>query len=233
MLLIGLTPTQDEATGRITVNQDYLDAVVRAGAAPVLLPLTTDPDMMKTLLSRVDALVMIGGADVGPECYGEEKLPLCQETSPLRDAMEFPLARMAIQMDKPLLAVCRGLQVLSCALGGTLYQDIAAQFSPAVSHPRHDMPRDKVHEVKVEKDSLLYRITGLDSFGVNSRHHQAVKALGKGLKPCAYAPDGLLEAAELQGSRFVLGVQWHPESLSDRYSEAQALFNALAEAAKA
>ncbi|MBR6187217.1 MAG: gamma-glutamyl-gamma-aminobutyrate hydrolase family protein [Clostridia bacterium] len=230
MRLIGLTPSQDEKTGRITVNQDYLDAVLRAGAAPALLPLTDDEKVLAEYLRRIDGLLLTGGADVGPEMYGEKRLPLCGETAPLRDKMEFPLCRMALDVDKPILAICRGFQVLSCVLGGDMYQDIEAQFNKELKHPRFDRPGDKVHDLLVEEGSLLQKVTRLDSFRVNSRHHQAIRLLGAGLVPDAYAPDGLLESAHMPGRTFVLGVQWHPETLSDRYPEAQALFSALTEA---
>ena len=229
MRVIGVTPSRDEK-GRIFVNHDYLDAVQRAGALPLVLPQTEDIPALEETLARIDGLLLTGGADVGPEMYGEEKLPLCGETAPVRDHMEFFLCQKALEMDLPLLAVCRGHEVLNCVLGGTLYQDIAAQYGDQLKHPCYDTPRDQVHGVAVEKGSLLYRITGLESLRVNSRHHQGIKALGAGLKICGYAEDGLIESVELPGKKFVLGVQWHPESLSDYREEAQKLFNALAEA---
>ena len=229
MRIIGVTPSLTEK-GNITLNQDYADAVFRAHAMPVLLPITADEDALKAILYRVDGLLLTGGADVGPEMYGEEKLPCCGETAPARDEMEFILCRLALERDMPILAICRGHQVLNCALGGTLYQDIETQFGAALSHPQYNTPRDKVHTVRVEKGSLLQKITGLEEMAVNSRHHQAVKTLGRGLVVNACAPDGTLESFELPGKTFVLGVQWHPESLSDRYAEHQALFNAFAEA---
>ena len=229
MRLIGITPTLTEK-GNITIGQDYINAVIRAHAMPMLLPLTPDRDLMRALLSRVDGLLLTGGNDVGPNMYGEEILPCCGETAPQRDEMEFPLCRMALEMDMPILAICRGHQVLSTALGGDMYQDIETQFSRELKHPRSDMPRDKVHSVLVEKGALLHKITGLEELGVNSRHHQAVRTPGQGLTVNARATDGLIESVELPGRRFVLGVQWHPESLADRYPEAQALFNAFAEA---
>ncbi len=229
MRLIGVTPSLTEK-GNITLNQDYVDAVFRAGAVPVLLPLTEDEAVMREMLCRVDGLLLTGGADVGPEVYGEETLPCCGETCPQRDRFELPICRLALERDMPVLAICRGHQILSCALGGTLYQDVAEQFGPDLKHPQYDIPRDKVHGMTVEEGSLLHRITNLTRFQVNSRHHQAIKTPGAGLKVIAHAPDGLIEAVELPGRRFVLGVQWHPESLGDRYPEAQALFSAFAEA---
>lgn len=230
MRLIGLTPSLDDSTGRMTVNQDYVDAVLRAGAAPVLLPAIGDQAALQTLIRRIDGLVLTGGADVSPDRYGEEKLPLCGATSPQRDETEFALCRLALEMDLPILAICRGQQVLNCALGGTLYQDIAAQYGDALKHPCYDTPRDQVHEVRVEPTSRLHAITGMDALRVNSRHHQAVKTLGEGLIVSARATDGLIEGVEMPGRRFVVGVQWHPETLSDYLPEAQALFNAFVEA---
>ncbi len=231
MRLIGVTPSLTEK-GNITLNQDYVDAVFRAGAVPVLLPLTEDEAVMREMLCRVDGLLLTGGADVGPEVYGEETLPCCGETCPQRDRFELPICRLALERDMPVLAICRGHQILSCALGGTMYQDIAEQFGPDLKHPQYDIPRDKAHGMLVEEGSLLHKITGLTRFKVNSRHHQAIKTPGAGLKVIAHADDGLIEAVELPGKRFVLGVQWHPEALSDRYPEAQALFNAFVEACR-
>lgn len=229
MRWIGVTPSQSE-DGRITVNQDYLDAVFRAGALPVLLPLTGEKAALKEMLNRIDGLLLTGGADVGPEMYGEEKRPCCGETAPRRDEMEFALCRWALERDMPILAICRGHQVLSCVLGGDMYQDIEEQFGKEIKHPRYEAPRDQVHRVIVEEASLLHSITGLTRLEVNSRHHQAVRRPGKGLAVNARAGDGLIEGVEMPGKKFVLGVQWHPESLSDRYPEAQALFNAFVEA---
>ena len=230
MRLIGLTPTLDDHTGQITVNQDYLDSVARSGALPMLLPLTDHEAAWEEMLRRIDGLLLIGGGDVEPAEYGEEKLPFCGETTPLRDKMELYLCRRALEKDLPILAICRGHQILNCALGGTLYQDIAAQYGDALKHPCYQQKKDQVHAVTAEKDSLLYKITGMETMRVNSRHHQGIKDLGRGLRVNARAEDGLIEGVEYPGKKFVLGVQWHPESLSDYREEAQKLFNAFVEA---
>ena len=230
MIRIGVTPSGAEGR-KLMINQDYLEAVYRAGAVPVLFPLTGDGRETAELLSRVDGLLLTGGEDVDPALYGEEKRPCCGGISEARDAMEIPLCRLAVQRDLPLLAICRGLQVLACALGGTLYQDIAEEFSPALAHVRNDRPLDPVHEVSVSAGSGLLAVTGRRTLSVNSRHHQAVRLPGKGMIVTAKAPDGTVEAAELPGNRFALGVQWHPEALSSRYPEHQALFDALVRAA--
>ena len=230
MRWIGVTPSRDEQTGRIGINRDYLDSVARAGALPVLLPLTDDERAIGEMLRRIDGLLLSGGGDVDPALYGEDRLPLCGPIDPLRDRMEFSLCRRALDAGLPILAICRGVQVLNCVLGGTLYQDIAAQFGRAIRHPCHETPRDGVHEVKLTAGTRLRAIAGLDRLTVNSRHHQAVKALGRGLIVSARAEDGLIEGVELPGEKFAVGVQWHPESMSDRRKEAQALFLAFSEA---
>ena len=227
MVLIGVTPTQNDQNGQITINPDYMDAVRRAGGLPVLLPLYADEASLRAVLAHVDGLVLTGGADVDPALYGEEKLPCCGDLAPERDKMESALCRMALAMDKPLLAICRGHQMLNVALGGSLYQDIAEQFGTAIRHPRSDVPRTPVHAVAVAPGSLLHQAAGQDTLQVNSRHHQGVKRLAPGAAACGVAEDGLIEAIEVPGKRFVLGVQWHPESMSAVRPEAQALFNAL------
>ena len=232
MCLIGVTPSQDDQTGRITVNQDYLDSLLRAGAAPVLLPLTGDRNTLERLLGRIDGLMLTGGADVDPARYGQETLPLCGQTAPLRDEMEFALCRMAVDRDLPVLAICRGEEVLNCVLGGALYQDVAAQYSDALKHPCYDTPRDQVHAVETAPGTRLRDIVGMETIRVNSRHHQAVSRVGQGLIVSARAEDGLVEGVEMPGKRFVLGVQWHPESLSSYRPEAQAIFYAFAEACR-
>ena len=230
MKIIGLTPSLDDPGKHLQVHEDYVNAVLRSGAVPLIFPLTGDRAVLDALLGRVDGLVLIGGGDVAPERYGEERLPPCGEANLIRDDMEFYLCEKALDMDLPLLAVCRGEQVLNCVLGGTLYQDIATQYGEALCHPRNDAPREPVHEVQVMENTLLRRLTGRDALQVNSRHHQAVKDVGKGLRVCARSRDGLIEGIEMPGKRFVLGVQWHPEALSDAQPEEQRLFDALAEA---
>ena len=229
MIVIGITPAQDEK-GNITVNQDYLDAVARTGAVPVLLPLIEDEESQFALLSRIDGLLLSGGPDIDPKLYGEEIIPQCGEISALRDAVEIGLFLKAMDIDLPVLGICRGIQVMNVALGGTLYQDIETQLEGAVKHPCYDTPRDKVHEVTVIENSLIHRIAGLKRFSVNSRHHQGVKRLGHGLVATAYSKDGLIEAVDYPQAKFVTAIQWHPESLSDRFPEAQGIFNAFAEA---
>ena len=132
-----------------------------------------------------------------------------------------------MQMKKPILGICRGMQILNCVLGGSLYQDVATQYKPDLKHPCYDTPRDCVHIVDIKEGSLLNKITGLDAVPVNSRHHQAVKVLGRNLQATAFAPDGLIEAIESTNGYPLLGVQWHPESLEDRLMPQRNIFDWL------
>ena len=229
MALIGIVPSWVEER-KVTVNQDYIEAVLRAGGTPVIFPVAAGQERISGLLDLVDGLLLTGGVDVNPAEYGEQKLPCCGEGSAGRDTMEFPMCREALSRRMPVFAICRGMQVLSCALGGSLYQDLAEQFGTVLRHPRFDVPGDPVHPVSVRPGTLLSSVTGASSLNVNSRHHQGIRRLGTGLAVSATAPDGLIEGVELPGHPFVLGVQWHPESLSDRYPEHQKLFSAFAEA---
>ena len=229
MVVIGVTPAQSDK-GNITINQDYLNAIIRAGAAPVLLPMTEDESVQSALLTRIDGLLLSGGADVAPALYGEETLPCCGEILEIRDTFEISMVQKALKIGLPVLGICRGLQVMNVALGGTLYQDIAAQCAGMLRHPREDVPREAAHDVLLPEGRLLRRILGVGTLAVNSRHHQGIKALGQGLLPCAIAPDGLIEGIEMPGKRFALGVQWHPESMCEKHPEQQAIFNAFTEA---
>jgi len=227
MPVIAVTPFWDDEKGRIGVNNDYLEAVIRAGGSPVLLPLTDSEDVARTILSSVDGLLLSGGADVSPDVYKEEKLPCCGETAPRRDTLEKLLINYALQMKKPILGICRGMQILNCVLGGSLYQDIATQYKPDLKHPCYDTPRDCVHIVEIADNTRLRQIMNLDAVPVNSRHHQAVKKLGRNLKVSATAPDGTIEAMEFIDDYPMLSVQWHPESLEDRFLPQRTIFNWL------
>ena len=230
MCLIGITPCRDDENKRLMLNRDYPDALRRADAMPVILPWETDPVRLGAMLGRLDGLLLSGGEDIDPKLYGEERLPLCGTPDPERDAMEAALCRLALERDMPVLAICRGIQVLNVTLGGTLYQDVASQYGDAIGHPVYDRPREQVHGVRVLPGTRLSSLIGAERIRVNSRHHQAVKTPGRGLTVCAEAEDGLTEGVEMPGRRFVLGVQWHPESLSGCAPEEHALCAAFAEA---
>lgn len=189
-------------------------------------------------LDGVNGLLLTGGDDVAPSRYGEERHPATSEVPPERDDFELALVRAAREKRLPIFAICRGLQVLNVACGGTLIQDIPSQVPGAIAHRFAAPPHqsfDLAHEIWVEKDSLLAaamreRLVEGDSLQVNSRHHQAIKALAPGFRSVATAPDGIIEAIEDPSMPYCLGVQWHPENFW-RTGEFRALFEAFAAAA--
>jgi putative glutamine amidotransferase len=238
--VIGLTsntiPSQERyRPPRLGQNQTYLQAVLRAGAAPLLIPHITDHVLLRAIYQRLDGLLLPGGEDVAPTRYGEMPHEKCGTPSQERDETELTLATWAVEEGKPLLAICRGIQVLNIALGGSLYQDIQAQIPGAAKHdwyPGH--PRTlRPHGVDCVEGSRLADTVGSSSLEVNSLHHQALKALAPTLEITARAPDGVVEAVEVPGHPFALGVQWHPEELAAEDAQAQALFAALVEASLA
>jgi putative glutamine amidotransferase len=243
--LIGVTTQSLQAVEGIpaafpaswVMNRMYLDALVRAGAAPVLLPLLVDqPDIMRSLYDRLDGVLLPGGVDIEPSNFGEARHALLRHTDPPRDAVELQLARWALDEGKPVLGLCRGLQILNIAAGGTLFQDVVAQRSGSEKHdfepPEHT--RDFLaHEVTLVGGSLLQQLVGASSTPVNSMHHQGIQRLGKGFVATAHAPDGLIEAIESERDGFVMAVQWHPESLEPKDETSRALFREFVSAARA
>lgn len=197
-------------------RQTYVDAVVAAGGVPLLLPLVDDEEILRALYDRIDGLLLAGGGDVDPRHYGEEPLPELGTVDTQRDAIELPLARWTIEDGKPLLAICRGLQVINVALGGSLYQDIPSQIGREIIHDISFANQDwtyMAHDFNLEADSKLASILTTDSFPINSLHHQSIKKPAPGLRVVGWAPDGVVEAVESEGSQFIIGVQCHPEAL--------------------
>lgn len=217
---IGITAGSGE-NGDIFLRKQYCEAVVRAGGVPVILPFTADPYRAVKLC---DGLIFSGGGDICEElCIYDRYLPeLIFEPSYERDKFELTLARLAYENDLPTLGICRGMQVMNTALGGSLLFDIP--------HHRQTTPRDTPsHIATVKPGSYLASLTGINETGVNSFHHQAVDRPGKGLTVSSVSEDGITEAVEAQDRRFFIGVQWHPEHLRDNASKK--LFAALCRAA--
>jgi putative glutamine amidotransferase len=202
MPIIAITPCKKP--------RDYDAAVRRAGATPK--PLSLD-DPTATALDGVDGLLLTGGDDVDPAIYGEAPHPTYDLSEPGRDAFEIDLVRRALDADLPVLAICRGLQVLNVALGGTLIQDIPSEPASMLQHDAEGAPTTLAHTVSVTPGSCLAALVGPDGTrAVNSRHHQSIRALGEGLVVTGTSPDGVIEAAEVPSARFCVGVQWHPEN---------------------
>jgi putative glutamine amidotransferase len=210
-------------TRAVALPHGYVDAVVRAGGQPVIVHDARDP---KGLLDRVDAVVLTGGPDVDPELYGEAAHPSVYGVDRSADDFEFALVDIAVARGIPLLAICRGIQVLNVARGGTLHQHVPED--PGV--PAHGRPGEaggaRVHEIRLEPDSLVAEVCGAKSVTVSCHHHQAIAELGDGLRVTGRATDGIVEALELDGS-FVLAVQWHPEDTAADDPAQQRLFDAL------
>ena len=230
--VIGVTPLFDRARDSYWMLPGYFLALEQAGAAPVMLPLTDDGAALSRLVGTLDGFLIAGGQDVSPALYGEEQRPVCKETCPERDAMESVLLRLLWEADKPVFGICRGLQILNAHLGGTLYQDLNAEHPSDVGH-RMAAPYDRAaHTVKLIGDAPLHALLGKDAIGVNSCHHQAIKALAPHLLPMAIAPDGLIEGVFAPEKRFVWAVQWHPEFFYKKDENSRKLFAAFVNAAK-
>ncbi|MBI2216720.1 MAG: gamma-glutamyl-gamma-aminobutyrate hydrolase family protein [Candidatus Rokubacteria bacterium] len=218
---------------RAFVNAAYVRAVQDAGGVPVLLSPHLDAWSKTVLWPLLDGLLLTGGADVDPARWGEERHPATYDVSPARDALEIELVSSALEDQVPLFAVCRGVQVLNVALGGSLWQDIPTDLPGSLVHSQKEAREQPTHAVKVSGDSDLATIVGRREIQVNSFHHQALKHLGRGLREVARAPDGIIEAIELPDAPTpVFGVQWHPEDLAGHDDAARNLFRALVDAAR-
>ena len=220
------------------MNHRYFLALTSVGAVPFMIPLLdNDPDTLRAIYDRLDGLFVAGGVDVDPSSYGEPRDPLCGRTDLPRDAVELTMARWALDEGKPFFGICRGMQVMNVARGGTLYQDCADAYPGSIKHdyfPNAGFARDHLaHEVAVTPGTRLHEAFGDTRAVVNSMHHQGVKALGDGLRPTATAADGLVEALETPGPSYAVGVQWHPEMLVDRDPGTRRLFAAFVAAAQA
>ena len=192
--------------------EGYYQSLLQAGATPVVIPPFTQPEALLTILDRVDALLLSGGGDLNPLYLGEEPVPGLGGINAKRDLAELLLVRLAFDRQVPMLGICRGIQVLTAALGGSLYQDLASQYGqPLIKHSQ-DLDRTQAsHTVTVEPDTLLAQLFPQKQLPVNSFHHQAVREPGPHLRVCAHATDGVIEAVESNAHKSILGVQWHPE----------------------
>ncbi|MDF2775768.1 MAG: glutamine amidotransferase class-I family protein [Geminicoccaceae bacterium] len=199
----------------VVMNQRYYHAIAAAGAAPVLVPLVDDIETLRAIYERVDGVLIPGGVDVDPAQFGEQPHERLGRIDPARDRVEIQLVRWAAGEGKPVLGLCRGLQVINVALGGTLYQDLDAEYPNAIKHdyyPTFGFARNHLaHEVTLALGSRLRHAVDSHRIPVNSMHHQGIKVLATPLAPTATAPDGLVEAAESPNGTFIVGVQWHPE----------------------
>jgi len=239
--LIGVTPDfnagdRKEWGGReptYFLRARYVRAIEDLGGIPLVLPLVADLDARRRLLTHIDGLLLTGsGPDLAPELYGERQQYKFHVMSQRRATFELEMAQLARAADLPLLGICGGMQALNVAFGGSLYQDIGAQQSQPLQHRQSASATQLSHAVKIVPKSLLHRVVKTGRLRVNSSHHQSVKEVAPSLTASAVAPDGIIEAIESPSQRFLLGVQWHPEFLFDRYERHRLLFEAFLKAAQ-
>lgn len=225
--LIGLVPLMDYQRASYWMLPGYMQGIEEAGGVPVMLPLTADKAALARLADTCDGFLFTGGQDVTPSVYGAAQTALCGETSPERDAMETELLALARAKDKPVLGICRGIQFLNAALGGTLWQDLPVEYPSEVNHHQTGAYDQPIHTVRLLPGTPLADLLGVDTLPVNSYHHQAIHKLAPGLAAMATAPDGIVEAVYEPGKRFVWAVQWHPEFSWKVSAESRKIFAAF------
>jgi putative glutamine amidotransferase len=238
--VVGITGCTDQSARPpnihiFSISQAYVRAVELGGGSSIVIPPQLEETQLRAIFECLDALVLSGGGDIHPRFFDEEDSGLLWLVDERRDLTELMLAGWALAEDLPLLAICRGVQVLNVAAGGTLVQDISTQIPGSLIHSSvAGRPTGIVaHKVEVAEDSRLAALVGAGELGVNSSHHQAVKAVGSGLVITARASDGVVEGLELVDHPFCVGVQWHPEAMIESYPVMGRLFEGLAEAASA
>lgn len=228
---------QDKLERWEAIRENYTEAVHLAGGLPLILPLLGGrTEGIEDYLDAVDGILFTGGEDVAPQHYGEPVDPACQEPDAERDAFELALARAALARRKPVLGICRGLQLLNVAGGGSLYQDLSLRLGTTIPHSAPGgQRRDLAHPVRIVPGSRLARILAREEVRVTSTHHQVIKDLAPGFRESAHSPDGVIEAIERPDAPFVLAVEWHPERMVTRHQEENqlALFRAFVDAAAA
>jgi putative glutamine amidotransferase len=228
------TQTQPEGSSpRQSLNRAYVWAIEQVGGVPVILPVTTDTEVIARYLGVVDGLLLSGGVDVAPARYGQKPHRCLGEVDQDRDATELPLICQALAQDVPIFAICRGIQTLNIAMGGTLYQDIPSECPSKIAHQQStlQLPRDRFsHSIHIKPGSRLQEIVGTDAMQTNSFHHQALRDVAAGLTVTANASDGVIEAVESPQHRYVLGVQFHPEETAPHDPHSRRLFEAFVSA---
>ncbi len=211
--------------------EEYIQAIQYSGGTPIIIPLIQNKDTLRTLLDRLDGLLLSGGPDINPKFYREQPLGGLGETDEGLDLMELEAVRLAFNKDLPILAICRGIQVLNVSQGGSLYQDISSQVPESINHTQKTDKGVNTHSVHIHKKTILFNMFRREKIWINGKHHQAIKDLAPGLIASAHASDGIIEAVEHPKKRFVLGVQWHPEGTWEVNPYSKRLFSTFAQAA--
>lgn len=212
--LIGVSPSISENERLYQISSHNISAISKAGGMPIILPYVTNENDIKQMVQTIDGLYITGGTDVDPNLYGEEPHQKLETVYPTRDNFEQSIIKETLMLDKPILGVCRGCQILNVAAGGNLYQDIYSQISGnLIQHYQKSPKGHGSHEIHIRKDSLLHQLVGVERWRVNSRHHQASKNIVNSFQVSAKTIDGIIEAIESKEHTFVLGLQWHPENM--------------------
>lgn len=233
--VIAVTPSHNTENDDISLRPTYLRAITAAGAIPLILPLEISGEDMDQLTRTCHGFLFTGGPDPHPFLFGEETHFHCGNASIARDTMELMLLKSAMAAGKPILGICRGIQIINVGMGGTIYQDIKSQTNPSfpIAHSQPFAYSVPSHHVEIAEGSRLSGIAeGMKEIEVNSCHHQAVKTPAPGLSISAYAPDGIIEALEMPDYPYLLGVQWHPEHMWQKNRAAANIFLSFVEACR-
>jgi putative glutamine amidotransferase len=219
--IIGLTSQFEYSVSRKfnKLNYTYIDAVVKGGGVPIIIPILKNLDDLDKYLDSVDGIIFTGGEDISPLLFGEDPTKEVDTICYDRDKIELELFKRAYSRGMPILGICRGLQLINVALGGTLYQDINSQLPNSLGHISTYNIEGGYHSIDIINDTILYDILGKEKINVNSQHHQSVKELGKNLRVNALSSDGVIEGIETTTGNFVLGVQFHPEAMIEEAKE--------------
>ena len=227
---IGVMPLYDEEKESLWMLPGYLEGILRAGGIPLMLPLDLQAQDAPQLVEELDGLLFTGGQDVDPQLYHMSPAQVSGPFCPARDRLEQAVFAAADRADKPILGICRGLQIINVLRGGSLYQDLATEYGAPLTDHRMARPYGRrVHDARLVPGTPLHALFGGRTLGVNSCHHQAAKDLGQGLEVMARAEDGVIEALYAPQRRFLWGVQWHPEFFPADHQESGAIFRAFVE----
>lgn len=215
---------------RYYVNAGYIDCITAAGGVPILIPYT-DEEKLKQIVAKIDGLLLPGGIDIDARLFGEEPHPGCGEIDPRWDQLDSMVIELVRKRQLPILAICRGIQILNVACGGTIIQDIPSQVNQPIKHTQEAPKFHPTHSVRLKPDTILSEMFQANTLWVNSFHHQAVGKVAPGFKASAQSSDGVIEAIENEEHPYMVGVQWHPELMVSHYPKFRELFNRLVKTA--
>ncbi len=232
--LIGITPWYDYTNQQTFIKKGYCEGVNEAGGLGVLLPMCTHQDLMENMVEHCDGFLISGGPDVDPKYFNEINLPFNGDISPYRDIMEVYIIKRAIELNKPVFGICRGIQIMNVAMGGSLYQDIHSQIQNTclIKHSQAAPSWYPTHSISIKEGSLLKKLLKSETIGVNSFHHQSVKNIAPGFEISSLSEDGIIESIEYKNHKFALGVQWHPELMWESDKIFLSLFEGLVQSCK-